>query len=94
MSDPNAHKVLVDGRNVLLRTGWTQYAILDPSGRVCLSGAMYIASPLHCSKAMTVLASMVGSPIANWNDAPGRTLNQVLQVLDQAIAATAPKSLV
>lgn len=74
----------------MLEDGWTQGTMENWQGEVCLSQALAKATT-HASdytKTIGVLQMMVDSPVTHWNDEPGRTLGQVLDLLDEAIALT------
>jgi hypothetical protein len=57
-------------------------------GAVCRAGEIYLRQALD---AVEYLREIIGDPdlplIGNWNDAPGRTQEEVLALLDRAIAA-------
>lgn len=91
-------KVLLEARR-LVEEGWCQGAYEDATGRVCLQRALYLgllASDSRLTPGMTAFDRVVkllplpspGRPrqIQDWNDAPGRTQTEVLELLDLAIA--------
>lgn len=90
------HEVLVAARNLIDRKGWSPYASGGPTmpeaaqcaGLACAAanGALGGVS-LDASRA---LREVVGGDVYDWNDAPGRTKEEVLTAFDEAIAATAP----
>lgn len=105
MSKLTTHEVLVGARNYLEEHGWVQATMTDGE-RVCVLGAIKAASgrvarPWHCGlfphvqvliQALTGKVGAVSSdPLTRWNDAPGRTKEEVLDLFDKAIALTAPQ---
>lgn len=68
-----------------LRThGWCQGSLSDAGGRRCLLGAIWSVDDDTC-KAEDELRSRAGlgdfDSLAGWNDAPGRTVEEVLALL-------------
>jgi hypothetical protein len=52
----------------------------------CLSGAGYCV-PGDPWPRIAFLRSLIGGPLTNWNDAPERTFEDVIALLDKAIEA-------
>lgn len=87
-----ASEVLREARNVLFERGWYQgyyYSFADDS--VCLRGAVSVAhcgrvmGALYESPAIRVLERIIPERnVAAWNDAPERTFDEVIDILDRA----------
>ncbi|MFE2045933.1 hypothetical protein ACFXAZ_34440 [Streptomyces sp. NPDC059477] len=81
---------------VIERWGWTQGDDSDEDGAVCIRGAQAVLLRLGYGDADTlhratdhlhqVLAPIGGGSAVAWNDAPGRTRQQVLSLLRTAAA--------
>ena len=71
------------GRVVPVR-GWIQNRAMDETGQVCVSGAVRVCAhtPAERSLALAVLRSR--DHAEEWNDAPGRTLDEIEQYLAAA----------
>lgn len=88
-------ETLRKAKAALLDRGWCQFVREDSlNKKVCLMGALSIAEAgnansrtLMVSPAFRFLETLIGDGkfIWEWNDAPGRTLEQVLEMLDKAI---------
>lgn len=75
--------------DVLERDGWRQGELVDSYGCRCVLGAMDAAAPLRREDAVeqmwNALADVVGTrAIVKWNDAPGRTADEVIAALRTA----------
>jgi hypothetical protein len=77
----NTTEDLVRTKVYLEEHGWCQRTYFGPSGSTCLRGA------LVGSGASWDTINFVDShiPTASWNDAPGRTVSEVMEMLDQLI---------
>ncbi len=87
----------------LVEEGWTQGAMSrDARGYksltstaapvcFCAIGAIQEADPKSCLAAATALGRIVGGSIIDFNDAPGRTQQEVIAAFDRAIAAEESK---
>lgn len=74
---------LKTARETLVRDGWCQGEFNHPDGRHCLLGAF---PKDERDDIINVLGTVIGSyRVVRWNDTPGRTFEQVLTVLDEAI---------
>lgn len=84
--------------DILEREGWIQGAMEGGAGGVCLLGALNIApswdvkfdlvrgEPVSFGYVRDVLEDRIGDrSIVSWNDQPGRTKSEVLDVLREAI---------
>lgn len=83
-----------------LASGWCQYKhAQDGNGNVtypenqratawCVSGAVMAAGGLVFGSAHNAIRDLlpVDSTVTHWNDQPGRTQTEVLELLDRAIA--------
>lgn len=86
-------KALLDAAEALRRDGWCQGYLHDPYGGHCLLGAIdiarrrvVIADPGLLLRMMERLSAHLppGDRIMRWNDAPGRTVEEVISVLERA----------
>jgi hypothetical protein len=85
-------EVLLLARERLLEKGWCTGKSWDPkTGKSCLFGAITIVSE-HDTVHPLVLASYIerflpkGCDLVTWNDTPGRTSEEILELLDKALA--------
>jgi hypothetical protein len=99
---PDLIETLEGAKNLLLTKGWTQGVMARNAGGsptpcqwedaacFCIMGAISRASEGDDdSPGFKAIGAFVGSyrrQIAGWNDAPGRTLDEVIAVLNRAIA--------
>lgn len=85
-------EVLRAAKKRLVERGWCQGTFEDGEGRCCSIGAINRASP-PCGQwpALLSFGDVVGGSVFVWNDAPGRTLEEVLAAFDKAIAAEEAK---
>jgi hypothetical protein len=85
-------QILLDAIDVIEQRGWCQGAFQDDdSKQVCMLGAIRIATwdkviyPVHPAYAQACNATgMNGTMIAQWNDASGRTKEEVIAKLREA----------
>lgn len=73
--------------NELITRGWTQGAFAREDGSVCLLGAIDAAGgECEIANAVYEVFDRHGIPwtIGHWNDAPGRTFDEVLRVAKEA----------
>jgi len=78
--------------NELITRGWTQLMREDAEGRVCLAGAVSYAALGHAysdcgNEAFMDMWRALNAVVAwptTWNDAPGRTFDEVLRVAKMA----------
>jgi hypothetical protein len=83
-------ETLVDMKQFLQDHNWIQKRLEDNKGGYCLLGALCnVESEDYPSSATyKFLCEHLQTPVgdlSSWNDAPGRTKDEVLAVLDQAI---------
>lgn len=92
----NTKEVLLAAKALLQNVGWCQNAYTtydkqyNPTA-YCLSGAVCCVDGAYFTiqdEAISCLRSMLENKplIVNWNDQPGRTKEEVLALLDKAIA--------
>lgn len=88
-SEPTAADVVMD---VLNKRGWCQGDMEDLEGRVCLMGAFNKAAPWVTRsyevesfylKVVHYLNERYDTSIACFNDAPGRSLEDIMMVLKE-----------
>lgn len=90
-------EIIREARNQLFERGWTQREAESSDGRVCIMGAVNFAvyGRSHCPmdydaekeglrNRVADLLSPTGAAVAHWNDAPGRTFDEVIEHLDKA----------
>ena len=87
-------EILRRARELLVRDGWAQHVILSGDGRRCLMGAIiHAGQPTPADPegnrrwaAVEPVCKVIGHRfIGQWNDAPGRTFEEVLAAFDRAI---------
>lgn len=92
-------EVLVKAKNLIESRGWTQNWFSNSAGCLCVLGAIRaavidrpfancsIADGFLIEDATAVVVNVTQCPtLAEWNDEPDRTVFQVLQAFDLAIA--------
>lgn len=85
-------KLLLDTADYLEGHGWCQGAAQDSKGRMCVLGAMssVFVGPAYenYSEGVARVLKQTGAfEIAGWNDAPGRTQDEVVSMLRAAAIA-------
>ncbi len=85
-------KLLNDAADYIEEHGWCQGELRDEMGQVCILGAIAsIPDPEDWeprSVALKALRAITGSPFPdNWNDAPGRTKEEVIAAFRNAARA-------
>ena len=74
--------------------GWTQGTEEDSSGRVCLTGALRLCSPVPGDSYIAREVFRRRGRAAGWNDEPGRTAGEVVaylaatEITDEELAET------
>jgi hypothetical protein len=86
----NTKEILIRGKQKILERGWCQHMSIAPDGRCCMIGALALAAERFDGAdypARRVLENVIGPvwSIPSFNDAPGRTKEEVLEVFDKAI---------
>lgn len=83
-------EILEETKRRLVERGWCQAAI-SPSGKMCLTVAMWAqgVAQLEYEEAKVAFYKANGLPtntcLPRWNDALGRTQDEVFSALDRAI---------
>jgi hypothetical protein len=100
------NQVLVAAKREILTNGWAQFggsmeAQYVPGEPVCINLAIFRSAQSKEDyetrmKASDLVGEILGfecgaEDVPLWNDEPGRTLEEVIDVLDKAILRTAPK---
>lgn len=95
-----AAKILTQAIDLLRTHGWTQGHNVDEAGRMCTIGAICVSTTRICNRAanrypalatairavVTELGTELGTEyIADWNDHPERTVEDVITLLEHAI---------
>lgn len=96
MADMTAHEILIRAKAYLLNHGWTQGGYGNKrNGPRCMLGAIDEVTGMRFGgpEAHFVLLDFTPSGVPTWNDAPHRTFEEVIDVFDKAILATAPPSM-
>lgn len=87
-------EILKEARAHLVKYGWQQFQLGTRGHPCCAEGALVTAAPRggvgakYYYKALDYLNRAVGigdEPLNGWNDAPGRTQDEVLEAFDWAI---------
>jgi hypothetical protein len=78
-------EILLKAADLLAERGWTQGVLEDYEGRMCAAGAVYNVT-CNSSAALELLQAHIGfsDNIAAWNDAPGRTAEDVILAMKRA----------
>lgn len=88
------HKLLSDARDLIKEHGWVQNKFGSRSEGFCLVGALVKTNYRHKyrpgleAEAASFLAEISGVGVLTWNDEPGRSKEQVLELLETAMEAT------
>jgi hypothetical protein len=91
----DAISVLKNTKFLLQARGWYQGNYTDQHGRMCLVGAMNCAAfgeafDVRATPADQYITRALGiagtETIGAWNDTPGRTVDEVIGVIDMAIS--------
>lgn len=83
-------EVLRAMKNELMTRGWCQGTFKNADDRLCLLGSYTRSNSIPCDTnhldwLLATLHDVIGCGIISFNDAPGRTFNEIIDVLDQAI---------
>jgi hypothetical protein len=87
----DATKLLIEGRK-RIEAGWSQYEFQNDRGAVCIEGAIRL--PAYRDAVYRLQRAIGTRSLVSWNDAPGRTKEEVLAVFDRAIAELNPWQLI
>jgi hypothetical protein len=87
---PQVTRDLMDAKEILVQSGWCKGRFEDWRGRVCALGAIRRVpgiSGVRRERVVHALCTTISSfsDLVDWNDAPDRTLDDVLALFDQAI---------
>ena len=85
-------EIIREARNLLFERGWCQRALQNRDGEVCALGAVAIATHGDTTSSVTreelaavwMLSDVCGEVITVFNNAPGRTFGEVVDVFDKA----------
>lgn len=84
-------QLLIATKSLIETRGWCQGMYSDANQRICLTEGLYRAGKQlnfeDYDELQKVVGSFVGLSFTGWNDAPGRTKEEVLEMLDKAIAS-------
>lgn len=85
-TEREARQVLDRAADYITRRGWCRFEWFDLHDRACIGGAVhtYAPSPEIEGLAMSLIEREVGDRPDRWQDAPGRTKAEVLDVLQRA----------
>lgn len=76
---------LLDAANYIRKHGWCQWTSETEDGRVCIAGAFGRTFGLNYDTTGDVLRNyLCVDSLSAWNDALGRTVDQVLSALEAA----------
>lgn len=82
---------LLKAADLIEKHGLVKHRLYDEHGRLCAGGAIYAANTLFGGKsqaamteAILMLQRHVGGSIAEWNNAPERTAQEVINTLREA----------
>lgn len=90
-------EVLTKMKELLMEKGWCQGTLRNDQGNLCLLGTLdqvYLNNDLltpYNRAAEAIRRQIESRSISNWNDAVGRTFNEVIDILDAAILAEKEK---
>ena len=70
--------------DVIRERGWCQGQMFNRAGNVCIIGAINVAWDTDLISAWTVMERLnrYTNGITRWNDAPGRTVDEVLALIE------------
>lgn len=87
-----AKGLLIEARKKIAEDGWTQ-GWYHNQGRYCAMGALFFVTnttdPTEFDSAVEILKGVVGENVVAFNDARGRTQDEVLAAFDKAIQKAA-----
>ena len=81
-------QIYEDAGALLLERGWCKGNFENEHGEFCLLGAMATVHPDlddTYRQAKFILRELINQPLHQWNDSPGRTRGDVLELLTQGI---------
>lgn len=83
----NTSKILFRAAQIIERDGWCQDVLVDELGRVCAVGAIDKAQTGDPEamggnyEPIQKLENLIGADVVNWNNAPERTAEEVIDML-------------
>ncbi len=84
---------LINAKIFLQERGWCPDGAFGEGGTVCIAAAIgETCGRAGCGRALSVMSRTIGVElysdiaIGRWNDTPGRTIEEVLNAFDRAIA--------
>lgn len=83
-------ELLKDARDLIEKHGWVQYKMGSRGEGYCVVGAIVAVTSSNQEAVMTFEALGRAADeysVAQWNDIPGRTREQVLGLFDKALGA-------
>lgn len=92
---PTVADILTQAADLLEERGWCQNRAEDRDGHFCAVGALdaalgvvepYLTLGGLFSEAVRALRAHIGTSVVCWNDAPGRTADEVIGLLRRAAA--------
>lgn len=85
MDNKTRAELLRKAAGEIRRRGWTQLQYADSEGHVCLAGALLTVCEDHVGKYLdlreVIYEELQMTPV-RWNDSPGRTSSEVLDLLE------------
>lgn len=92
--------VIARAIDIIEREGWCQDGFKDAQGRHCVAGALWKAAtgkepmgtqttsdedcPVY-TRAFTRLCGLLGRHVPCWNDMPGRTKDEVIELMKEGV---------
>lgn len=90
---PQASRDLLAAADYIREHGWCQYEWVDAHGRVCIMSAISKVSDnfniSHKALCQHLGVSQHRCEAVDWNNAPGRTIDEVLSALESAAKRSA-----
>lgn len=84
-------RLLLEAADRIEQHGWCQDTAMDYRGRMCVLGALSFAVDFsqaeYAAAVGKILRQTDAFEIAGWNDAPGRTKDEVVAMLREAAIA-------
>ena len=81
-------EILIEAKE-LVENGWIQHRLTDGQGNYCAAGAIEHSACYTSQSTLEIIdfmCDLVGGPLSAYNDAPGRTKDEILALFDRAIA--------
>jgi hypothetical protein len=91
LNETAAH--LLRAKHYIVEHGWCSCGLRGPHGEVCMVAALIGTQKKMLGRSLDLIESILAARqqphsvgIGSWNDTPGRTLDEVFDVFDRAIA--------